>query len=244
VRSPILISVASILLASAVVAVASALHGAVGLGLNLLAVPLLVLIDPALVPGPALVAGLLLAGLMTGREFAAMDRRLGYACLGLVPGGALGILLLTTVSQDGLSVLIGVLILVAVGLSVLRWRPTPTRGSLLGAGTASGLLSTTAAVGGPPMALLYADARPDRLRSTLSGFFVVAAVLSLALLAVVGEFGADEARWSVTLLPAVALGFYASGGLRRFVDRERSRRLVLGLSAAAAVVAILDGLLG
>lgn len=233
----------SFLLASAIVVVASALHGAVGLGLNLLAVPLLVLIDPALVPGPALVAGLLLAVLMTGREFAALDRRLGFACLGLVPGGAMGALLLTAVPQGRLSVLIGVLILTAVGLSVLRWRPTPTRGSLLGAGVASGLLSTAAAVGGPPMALLYADARPDRLRSTLSGFFVAAAVLSLALLTAVGRFGAAEARSSLILLPGVVLGFYVSGRLRVYVE-GRGRALVLGLSAFAAVVAIVDGLLG
>jgi uncharacterized protein len=233
----------SVLVASAVVAVASALHGAVGLGLNLLAVPLLVLIDPALVPGPALVAGLLLAGLMTGREFAAMDRRLGYACLGLVPGAAVGAVLLSTVPAGRLSVLIGVLILIAVALSCLRWRPSPTPGSLLGAGAASGVLSTAAAVGGPPMALLYADAPPDRLRSTLSGFFVVAAGLSLALLAAVGHFGAAEARWSVALLPAVVVGFCVSGRLRRFVDSGRSRALVLGLSSAAALVAVTDGLL-
>jgi uncharacterized membrane protein YfcA len=232
-----------VLVALLVIAVASTVQGAVGFGLNLLAVPILLLIDPELVPGPALVAGLVLSVLVTGREFSAMDRRLGFAYVGLVPGGVAGALVLTVVPQDALSVPLGLLVLVAVALSLVRWQPEPTPRSLVGAGAASGFLATTASVGGPPMALLYAREDAARLRSTLSGFFVVTAVLSLALLAAVGQFDLHDLRTSLTLLPAVVVGFVLSGRLRAYVDRGGTRPLVLGLSALAAVVAIAEGLL-
>jgi hypothetical protein len=49
------------ILANAIMLIASALQASVGFGLALLAVPLLALLDPRLVPGPMLLAGSLLA---------------------------------------------------------------------------------------------------------------------------------------------------------------------------------------
>ena len=241
---PALVSGPEILAALLVVAGGSTVQGAVGFGLNLLAVPVLLLIDPALVPGPALVAGLGLALLIAGREFGAMDRRLGFAYLGLVPGAVAGVLVIAIVPQSDLSVPLGVLVLVAVILSAVRWQPVPRPTTLAAAGAASGFLASAASVGGPPMALLYAREDAAKLRSTVSGFFVVTAVLSLALLAVVGRFGLDDVGTSLMLLPGVLVGFALSGPLRRYVDRGATRPLVLGLSALAALIAIAEGLLG
>ncbi len=226
------------------IGVGSTVQGAVGFGLNLLAVPVLLLIDPALVPGPALVASLGLGLLVVGREFAAMDRRLGFAYLGLVPGAIAGALVVAVVPQDDLSVPLGVLVLVAVVLSAVRWQPVPRPSTLTVAGTAAGFLASTTSVGGPPMALLYSREDAAKLRSTVSGFFVVAAALSLALLAGVGRFGLHDLRTSLTLLPGVVVGFALSGPLRKYVDRGATRPLVLGLSALAAIIAIAEGLLG
>src|ERR1700712_332017 len=147
-----------LVLAALVVTAGSAVQGAVGFGLNLLAVPLLLLVDAALVPGPTLVAGLALSVLVAGREFDARDRRLGFAYARLLPGAPAGALVVTVVPQDALSVPLGLLVLVAVGLSALRWQPVPRPSSLLGAGAASGFLSTAAAIGGAPQALLLAPA--------------------------------------------------------------------------------------
>ena len=82
------------------------------------------------------------------------------------------------------------------------------------------------------------------LRSTLSGFFVVTALFALVLLAVVGHFGVRDLKTAAALVPAVVVGFVLSGPLRTFVDRGGTRPIVLGLSAIAAVVAIVEGLLG
>jgi uncharacterized membrane protein YfcA len=237
------VSVTELILAAVVVAAGSAVQGAVGFGLNLLAVPVLLLVDAALVPGPTLVAGLVLSVLVAGREFDAMDRRLGFAYAGLLPGAIAGALVVAVVPQDALSVPLGVLVLIAVALSALRWQPVPGPTSLLGAGAASGFLSTAAAIGGPPMALLYAQADSAKLRSTLSGFFVVTALLSLVILAVFGQFGAKDFGPSLALLPGVAVGFALSGRLRTVVDRGNAKPVVLALSAIAAIGAIVEGLL-
>jgi uncharacterized protein len=232
-----------LVLAVVVVALSAAVQGALGFGLNLLAVPVLLLIDPSLVPGPMLVAGLFLSALVAGREVKAMDRRLGWAVLGLLPGTLLGLLLLVSVATDTLSVLLGLLVLVAVGLSALRWSPARSRPALVAAGAVSGFLGTAAAIGGPPLALLYADTPGPKLRSTLSGFFVAAALVSVVALALAGRFGAGDLRTSAALLPGVVVGFLLSGPLRPLVDRGHARAAVLGLSAIAALAAIAEGLL-
>ena len=230
--------------ACVVVAVACAVHGAVGFGMNLLAVPVLAVLDPALVPGPAVAAGLVLSVLIVAREPAPVDRRLGWAVVGLVPGNALALVVLATVPVSALAVLTGVLVLVAVAASAVRLDLSPDRGSLFGAGTASGFLATAAAIGGPPLALVYARSSGPRLRSNLSAFFVVTAATSLVALAVTGHFGAEAWRSSAVLVPGVLVGFLASGPIRGFVDRGRTRPAVLILSAVAGVVAIVQGLLG
>ena len=51
------------------VAFAAAVQGSLGLGMALIAAPILLLIDPRLVPGPFLVAVLVVTVLMTRREW-------------------------------------------------------------------------------------------------------------------------------------------------------------------------------
>lgn len=234
---------AVLIAATVVIALASAVHGAVGFGLNLLAVPVLLVLDLSFVPGPALMAGLLLSVLVAGRELKAADLRLGWAVLGLLPGTALGAALIAAVPEDALGVPLGLLVLVAVALSALRWRPAPTRAALVAAGVASGFLATAASVGGPPIALVYARASGPRLRSTLSVVFVVASVVAIAALAVVGRFGTRDLRTSAAFAPGVVVGFLLSGPLRPFVDSGRTRPAVLVLSALAALGAVLQGVL-
>ncbi len=68
--------------------------------MSLLAVPVLAVLDPVFVPGPAVAAGLVLSVLIVGREPAPVDRRLVWAVAGLVPGTFLAVLLLAVVPSD------------------------------------------------------------------------------------------------------------------------------------------------
>src|SRR4051794_2360482 len=232
-----------LVVAVVVIAVTSAVQGAVGFGMNLLAVPVLVVLDPTFVPGPAVAAGLVLSLLVAGREREPLDRRLGWAFLGLVPGTLLALWLLALVPAASLAAPMGVLVLVAVVVSAIRLRLSPTRRTLAVAGVASGFLATAGSIGGPPMALVYAQSHGPRLRSNLSVFFVVTAAASLVALAAAGHFGAHELRVSALFVPGVLVGFLASGPLRPLVDRGHVRPAVLWLSALAGVGAIVEGLL-
>lgn len=235
---------AQIGIAFAVMAVGAALQGAVGFGVSLVAAPLLVLIDPRLVPGPLLVAGLTLTLLMTHRERHGIDRAgVGLPLIGSLPGTLLGAAALAALPRDATAVVIGALVLVAVGLSASGWRLRPTRWAAFGAGAASGFMGTVTAIGGPPIALLYQDWAGARLRGTLSGFFVLTGLASLASLTVFGRFGLAEIRAGLVLVPGIVVGFAASSWIAPRLEPHHTRIAILVVSASAALAVILRGVL-
>jgi hypothetical protein len=97
-------------------------------------------------------------------------------------------------------------------------------------------MSTLSSVGGPPIALVYQDQRGPRLRSTLSGYFILGTIISLIGLLTVGEYGLPELRATAVLLPAVVAGYLLSGPLISYLDRGYTRIAILLVSAASSVV--------
>jgi uncharacterized membrane protein YfcA len=230
--------------ATLVVLVGSVLQGTVGFGLGMLAAPLLVLVDPRLVPGPLLAVAFLLTALMARREHQSIDfHGVGWALLGRVPGTLLGAATLLIAPKRGTALLVGVMVFVAVALVGSGASLTRSRRSLLGAGTLSGFMSTTASIGGPPVAVLYRDAAADRMRGTLASFFMFGLVLSIAALVVVGRFGLDELLAALVLFPGVLTGFLLSGRIAPKLDRSTTRRAVLVVSALAGASVIVEALL-
>ena len=72
------------------------------------------------------------------------------------------------------------------------------------AGATSGVLGTATSIGGPPMALVWQNSSGPKLRGTMSGFFLVGSVLSIAVLAItggVGRTGAMNAQCASHLAP-------------------------------------------
>lgn len=226
--------------AAAIVAVGACVQGSIGFGLNIIAAPVLIIIDPRLVPGPTLVTALVLTVLIARREWASIDlARLRWALVGRVPGSIAGAVAVTALSERGLGLTLASLVLVAVLISAAGWQVRPGPRTLLGAGAASGFMGTVTSIGGPPMALVYQGARGSELRGNLSGFFVVGVFLSLGLLTALGEFGIAELEASLALLPGLLVGFALSGPARRFLDRGHTRPAVLGLAAVSAVGALI-----
>lgn len=229
-----------LLAASAAIAFGALVQGAVGFGMALVAAPLLVLIRPELVPGPLLVNGLALTLLVARRERDSIDL-LGvkWGLVGRLPGIAIGALVLAQISEQAMSLLVGISVLAGVALGFSGLRITPSPRYLLVAGFVSGIFGTIASVGGPPIALLYQHETGPRLRGTLAGYFIVGGVLSLAALIWVGRFGQGELLWTLLLLPATALGFAGSSRLTGWVDAGRTRRAVLGITLVAGIAAVL-----
>ena len=79
-----------------VVTVAASVQGAIGFGMALIAAPILVLVDPQLVPGPLMMSSLVLVSLMAARDHAHADfKTVRFAILGNVFGAAAGASVLT-----------------------------------------------------------------------------------------------------------------------------------------------------
>ncbi|QUH02759.1 TSUP family transporter [Saccharopolyspora erythraea] len=230
-------------LAGLVVLVGAVVQGGAGLGMNLLAAPLLTLVDRALVPVPLLVASLVLALMAMRREFGHVDwRGTSFAVAGRLPGTALGVYAVAALPVRGFSMTIGVLVLVCLVLSVVSWRPKPTPAALLAAGFAGGAMGTASSIGAPPVALLYQHESGPRIRATLSAYIVFGSVLSLVALGLGGQIGSPQIFGSLLLLPFMAAGFALSGPLRRHLDAGWMRPCVLALAGGSAVLLIVRSL--
>ncbi|MGH4013298.1 MAG: sulfite exporter TauE/SafE family protein [Pseudonocardiaceae bacterium] len=228
-----------IIVAGAVVALGALVQGAVGYGMSLVAAPLLALVNPALVPVPLIMLATVHSVLAVGREGRHADwPGIGWAMLGRLPGTALGVLAVVAMSQRAFSLLIGGCVLTFVVVSLLAWRPRPRPRSLLIAGVASGAGGTAAAIGGPPIALLYQNATGPQVRGTLGAYFVLGSVTSIAALAAAGQVTSASLLSTAQLTPFLLAGFALSGPARRFLDHGWTRHAVLTVAAASAALLI------
>jgi len=102
--------------AATAVAVGACLQGAVGFGLNLVSAPVLVAIDPLLVPGPANFIGLVLTLMVAYRERSSMDLTgVGWALLGRVPGTIAGTVAVAALAPRGLAIAFAIFLLCGWG---------------------------------------------------------------------------------------------------------------------------------
>ena len=227
--------------ASAVVMAGAIFQGSVGFGLGMLAAPLLVLIDPDLVPAPLLLAALALTLLVAFSERGAIDLKgVGWALVGRIPGTLIGAATLAVASRNATTILVGIIVFVAIGLIGSGMNLSRTPRVLLAAGTLSGFMGTTTSIGGPPIAALYHNAPGAQIRGTMASFFVVGLVVSLSALAFVGRFGFDELYAGAFLLPGVVAGFAVSRRIAPILDRGYTRVAVLTVSALAGLSVIVQ----
>lgn len=215
--------------------VATAVQGSVGFGANVVAVPILLLIDPRLVPGPAIFAALALNLLMVWRDRRATSLGpVGTVLAGRLAGTVAGVAALGVLSDRGLAVVVAVTVLVVVAVTAAGFSAARTPRNLVTAGVVSGFSSSTAGIGGPPLAVLYADAEGPEIRGSMGALFVVGNVVTLAGLALAGLFGWDGVRLGLILTPAALLGFLSSRWMVPILDRGHTRTAVLTLGAVAA----------
>ncbi|WP_328796665.1 sulfite exporter TauE/SafE family protein [Halosaccharopolyspora lacisalsi] len=230
-----------LLVAGAIVLLGALVQGTVGFGMNLVAAPLLAIIDPVLVPVPLLLVASVFAVLAMLRERGELDwHGVSWGVVGRVPGTALGVAALALLPPRGLGILIGVAVLVSVGLSLLSWSPRPTRPALVTAGVASGTFGTAAALGGPPIALIYQHVHGTKVRPTLGAYFAIGSLLSIVGLSLGGQLGPESLLAALVLFPFALVGFALSGPLRGVLDAGRTRPALLMVATVGAVVLLLQ----
>lgn len=217
------------------------LQGSIGFGLGPFSVPLLVLIDPGFIPGPLLLVSTYLTFSLFRRERQSLHKEgLGWAIGGRIFGSALGAGLLLIIPSENLSMFYGVLVLFAVFLTTSGLKLKLIPRNILFAATLSGMMATSAAIGGPPMALVYQHGSGPRLRSTLSAIFLIGSVFSLLALIWIGKFGQQEIIKALILIPGIALGVYLSRYSSTILDKGYIRPVILIVSSLSAAVLIFN----
>jgi uncharacterized protein len=218
---------------------ASALQASIGFGIGLLAAPIVALVDPRLVPGTLIMVATVLTLIVVIREREDIDLHgTGWALVGRVPGTIAGALLLAMLPHRALAILLAAVVLGGVVITSFGWIPAPRRRNVVLAGVASGVLGTATAIGGPPMALVWQRNTGARLRGTMSGFFLVGSIMSIAALAATGAIDGRTMWGFAVLIPAAIAGYLLSRPMNKFLDPKRLRWLAIGVSSVGAIVLI------
>lgn len=220
------------------------LQGLAGYGIGTLSAPLLFLVSPLLVPGPLILNAVLLTVLILWRSRTHLAfRQVRFAIGGDIVGTLLAVATLAVLTPRGFELAFGILILLAVLLSVVGLHPRLTARNSVIAGGASGYMGTITAVGGPPIALIYQNEQGPLVRANMSAFFLFASLASAAALFFSGFIGPREWQLFAAIFPGTLLGFLASGHLVHRVPFAALRPVILGIAALAGIGAIVKGLL-
>jgi uncharacterized membrane protein YfcA len=240
-HAPVHVSVAEWLVLAITVVAAATVQGVVGFGANLLAVPVVAFVVPSALPGAMVIPGIPLAVAMAVGERSHVDwRGSRFILLGRLPGTALGVAVVALVSDETLAIVIGGLVIVAVGISALaaHLHPGVNPRTATATGIATGVTGTAAAIDGPPLALLYQNDPPPVFRSTLATQFAIGAAITLSALLVAGHLPGWQVLLGLSLMPAYTAGLVLSLPIRPRLAGRNVRPVVLTIAALTGVAAI------
>lgn len=223
----------------------SALQRTTGVGFALVAAPFLVaLLGPFNGILVVNLFGMLTALLVFFRVFRRVEYKRVFwlllpALVATVPGAWVAV----NVPPAELSVVVGVLIIIALAGSFLIRRRTfaSGRGGALAGGLASGFMNVTAGVGGPAITAYAVASRwpQHQFAASVQLYFCVLGAGSM--LAKFSLPTLDAPQWAGTTVGLVA-GIIAGEVLGRRVSAVLARRVVIGLAFLGAMIVMLQGL--
>ena len=224
-----------------IVAVGALAQGMLGMGFGQIASAGLIWVEPQMVP-----TSIILMAFLVGFSGALRDRKsilirpLSFSIFGRFIGTlmALPLLVIASQNQDNFLLLFGVLILIAVTLSIVKITPTFNALSQSVAGSISGFMGTISAVGAPPMAIVFQHQQRLPARATLNSFFAISAMLSLIALVMAGQFSVLHLGYAISLSPGLIAGIIVSKKLTLFDDGIYRYGILLftGLSGIGLIV--------
>jgi uncharacterized membrane protein YfcA len=230
-----------LLLAAVIEVVGAIVQGSLGFGLNIVAGPLLVLVDPQFAPAPILLAASFGAALVSLHERGTVHWPAVWSGIsGQIPGALVGLLVATTFPSRTLQAVLGAIVLSSVGLSLVHHRIAARWYLWVPAGAMSGLYGTVAGVGGAPFGLACQQLPGAVLRPTVSMFSFLSAVFSFAVLAVGGTVHERQLLLAGVLAPSVITGFLVSRLLIRHMRAQWIRYCVVALVASSATAVIVQ----
>ncbi|MEM7339595.1 MAG: sulfite exporter TauE/SafE family protein [Actinomycetota bacterium] len=231
------LSAAAWAVAVGIVFVGAVIQSSAGFGFGIVSAPVLVVLDPALVPAVVIGMGVPASLLVIWRERANVRlATVQWVLLGRLPGSYLGALAVVALGDRALALMFAVSLLTAVGLSVAGLQVRHTAPNMAAVGLVSGAMGTATSIGGPPLALLYQRESGPDLRAAMSVLLATGSVMSLSFLALGGAYSWFDAQRTIAFYPVVLLGFAASRWTVRWLDGGYTRAAVLVFAAGAALL--------
>lgn len=234
---------AALLVALFAALLAGIVTGLTGFGLALISTPILLFVyEPRTVVVLTAIFSVFINTAVVWDSWHEARKRLALALL--VPaliGVVVGVEVLRVIDPDYVRLGVGVVVVFSALLLVrdVRLPGAETRWGTLVAGSASGALSTSTGLAGPPVVLLLASRGLPKheFRGTSALYFLPMSVAGIAVLALRGLVDASEIPLGLLLVPAAIVGKAVGTALLRRVSEGAFRALTLGL-------VILTGTLG
>jgi uncharacterized protein len=222
---------------------AGVVTGLTGFGLALISTPILLFVyEPRTVVVLTAIFSIFINAAVVWDSWQEARRRLSLALF--VPalfGIVVGTLILGVIDPIYIRLGVGAIVIFSALLLVwdLRLPGADTRWGTLVAGSASGALSTSTGLAGPPVVLLLASRGLPKheFRGTTALYFLPMSIAGLAVLAFRGLVEAPEVPLGLVLVPVAIVGKAIGTALLKHVSESAFRAVTLGL-------VILTGALG
>ncbi len=162
-----------------------------------------------------------------------------------IVGMPFGLWLLLNIDARLMKALLGVVVLIGVFLSIkgfdLQRLPKSFDYTM---GFISGVLSTATSTNGPPLVFLL-HARhysPENFRAVLNRVFSFLNFLTLIIFTVAGKLTSDALRLAMLSIPVMGCGVFLGTRMRKRINPEHFRNLVIGLLLLSGLSAIANSI--
>jgi uncharacterized protein len=222
-----------------IVLFAAFVNGALGYGFSSLTVPIALLfysnriLNPAVVLIEVVINFYVLIINLNGVR--AVWRRVFPIVIGLLPGIAVGALVLTSLQPGWIKFGTYTVILPLILIQAAGWR-RPIRSTWLSGlpfGTALGILYSVTTISGPPLAILFNNQGlvKNEFRAGLALVRVVESSATAIVYYQLGLFIAESANILLMFVPSVVIGIPLGAYLIRRLDAETFRRICMSFDA-------------
>jgi uncharacterized membrane protein YfcA len=229
----------AVIAVSGMVLLAAFINGALGYGFSSLTVPIALvfytnrILNPAVVLIEVVINFYVLIINLSGVP--AVWRRVLPIVIGLLPGIAVGALVLASLQPGWIKFGTYTVILPLILIQAAGWR-RPIRSTWLSGlpfGTALGILYSVTTISGPPLAILFNNQGliKHEFRAGLALVRVVESSVTAVVYYQLGLFIAESANILLMFIPSVVIGIPLGAYLIRRLDAETFRRICMSFDA-------------
>ncbi len=201
------------------------------------AAPVMAMVAPEWLPGTVVLVGFVIgSGALLNMRDAVQWTDLPAGFSGRIVGAGVAAYIATAVvGTDALAIIVGFVVLFAVGLTILGLTFPISNSSLFVAGGVGGVMGTLTGVGAPPMAILYANIETRRSAATQNAFYVFGSFVAIFVLSLAGILNLPQIAFAASLALLVPFALQASRPLAVRFERGAIRPWALGLATLSAL---------